>query len=405
MKRPPRRQVSFRVLVLALAVIVGLDVAVLTGLGGGSGGGIFQMSGSGSGKRPDVSATITLPIPNLHRILPLPLLPSPGAPSPGPSGGSPEPSPSASAPTPTPTPSGTSSGGTTTGPVNGMLFGSSSADRNGMDRIDVYQALEKETDTQFNLHRIYYKWDDALPGQLLSWDVKNHKVPALSIVARTHDGKVVKWADIANGKQDATIRNQARQLKALGVPIILTFHHEPENDQQNGTPADYVAAWRHWVSIFRAEHVNNVSFAWIMMAYSFQKSSHRNPDAFYPGDNYVDWIAADGYNMAGCQKSHPWTSFANVFQPWRSWAASKHPSKPLFIAEWGSLEDPNNPNHKAQWISDALNTVANWPQVHAMSYFHSSVDCPWWLDSSNQAVDAFRQMSQAVAQDSAFRSR
>ena len=40
--------------------------------------------------------------------------------------------------------------------------------------------------------------------------------------------------------------------------------------------------------------------------------------SFWPGNSYVNWVAADGYNFPG----HPWHSFRDIFQDAYHFAAS-----------------------------------------------------------------------------------
>ena len=70
----------------------------------------------------------------------------------------------------------------------------------------------------------------------------------------------------------------------------------PWSEQRNGNqPGDYVKAWRHVVDIFRSVGATNATWVWCV----------NTPDhittpltELYPGDNYVDWTAIDGYNKA-----------------------------------------------------------------------------------------------------------
>ena len=62
---------------------------------------------------------------------------------------------------------------------------------------------------------------------------------------KRQNGSLVKWADIAAGKEDATIDAQARKIAEFGQPIWINFQNEPEALLgSSGTAAEYVAAWR-----------------------------------------------------------------------------------------------------------------------------------------------------------------
>jgi beta-mannanase len=89
---------------------------------------------------------------------------------------------------------------------------------------------------------------------------------------------------------------RADAIKAWGSPIYLAFHHEPENDTATfGTPAEYAAAFRRVVEVFRSRGVTNVAFVWTLMAWSYDPRSGRDPNQYYPGDAHVGAIGADGH--------------------------------------------------------------------------------------------------------------
>ena len=121
--------------------------------------------------------------------------------------------------------------------------------------------------------------------------------------------------------------------------------------------------------------------------------------SFYPGDAYVDWIGADGYNWYGCMGS-TWTTFRDRFTPWYGWAKLK--GKPMMIPEFGTPEDPANPSRKPQWITSARESLKRYfPRVHAIWYFDTpgTKGCNWRLDTSPGSLDAWRR----VGQDPYFR--
>jgi hypothetical protein len=279
-------------------------------------------------------------------------------------------------------------------PSQGLLMGAAAQPRTGTNWTTAFTDLQSSVGAQFALHRDYSKWDSPMPSGPVRDDWAAGRIPALSIMAQTVNGTPVSWASIAAGAQDATIGRDADILRDSGKPVLLTFHHEPENDvAQNGTPADYVAAWRHFVTVFRQHHADNVKFTWILMASSFN-GANAQASAFYPGDDYIDWVAADGYNFYGCsgRKNEAWRSFADAFSGFRAWAA-QHPTKPILIAETGSQEDPAQPGRKAQWFNDMDTTLRGWPQVKAVAYWDSNDGtCSWFVDSSASSLAAYRAM-------------
>jgi hypothetical protein len=272
------------------------------------------------------------------------------------------------------------------GPV---LFGAAVQARGGQTSEQAIAALEGQLGRTFDLHRSYWRWDDAQPTAVEQDDVAHGRIPLISITPQLHDGTKVAWAGIADGSQDAVIGAQADGLRSLGSRVILIFQHEADIARGYGTAADYVAAYRHYVAVFRAHGASNVQFGTAFTPNTYATSIA----SWYPGDDVVDWIGADAYNFAGCAPGLPaWRSLATAASAFYQWGSAR--GKPLMLAEWGSAEDPTDPDHKAQWITDAITTLQHWPDIRAVSYFDGQGSCPdWWVDSSPAAYTAFAAMA------------
>jgi hypothetical protein len=162
-----------------------------------------------------------------------------------------------------------------------------------------------------------------------------------------------------------------------------------------------VAAWQKVVSTFRGQAVPVVSYLWITTAHAFSVplSDRRRAEKWYPGDGYVDGIAADAYNWYTCRPgiNTPWKSLQTIIEPMRVFG-TRHPDKQLWLTEWASTEDPQSPGRKAQWIRDAqaLFKRAEYAQYVGVSYFNTpgsrEWNCTWPIDSSTTALAAFREM-------------
>jgi hypothetical protein len=250
-------------------------------------------------------------------------------------------------------------------------------------------------------HR-YYDWGAALPSAYEQWTVSQGRIPMVSLCAcRFGDGASIPWASIASGAQDAYLTAMAKGFAALRSPAFFVFDAEPETDVgDRGTPGDYVAAFRRVVATFRAYDATNVAFVWATTAYSFLPSSHELAlvESTYPGDAYVDWIASDPYNF---DVNGAWNSLSYEVGPWYAWARAQHPTKPLALTEWGSKEDPADPNRKAEWLRDALAALSStYRAVRAVVYFderkveHGTVN-DWRIDTSATSLAAFAQIAKA----------
>ena len=250
--------------------------------------------------------------------------------------------------------------------------------------------LESLIGRRFDLDRSYYFWDEKFPAFNEYEALKAGRIPVIGWAAQFRDGSARTWGAIANGSQDALIRARADAVKALGKKVFLVFHHEPEDDHaKNGTAADYRAAWRRIVSIFRNRGATNTVFVWNLMAYTFQPDGNE-PETYYPGDDVVDWVAADGYNWFGSSwlPYSPWRSFKTVFATFDAWARARN--KPGMIAEYGVKEDLKTPDpmRKAAWFDEAAADLKTMPQIKALIYFNGR---EWPFDSSANAIAGFKR--------------
>jgi Glycosyl hydrolase family 26 len=276
-------------------------------------------------------------------------------------------------------------------PSSGALFGAKVQVRGGESKSQAVQRLENKIGHKIAIDHVYYKWDSAIPMSHQEWDKDTGHIPFLNWTAQKTSG-MVRWSAIANGSQDAWIRERADDFRAFAQPVYLTFHHEPENDIGTfGTPAEFAAAFRHIVSIFRERSVTNVAWVWTMMGWTFDGKSGRNAMDYYPGDAYVDFVASDAYNWYGVQNNAEWRSFEQAFATTRAFAVAHN--KPWIAAEFGTEEDPQQAGRKAQWIRDVLPTVKKWPELAAVLYFDSIKEGHWATDSSSTALSAFSQLA------------
>jgi hypothetical protein len=279
-------------------------------------------------------------------------------------------------------------------PSRGAYFGSWVAPRRGETQPEAIRRVERRIGRRFAIDHEYYRWDEPIPTAQQRWDARTGRIPFVNWFAGRTDGSVVAWGAIASGAEDAWIRQRADAFKAFGKPVYLTFHHEPENDLSvHGTPADYAAAFRHVVDVFRSRGVTNVAFVWTMMSWTFDPRSGRDPIAYYPGDAYVDFVGSDGYNWYPGKAGARWASFKAIYRPTLDFARAHR--KPVIAVEYGVQEDPRRPGRKARWFRNALAAVESWPRVEALIYFDEARTYPWISDSSRSAMRAYRRIANA----------
>jgi len=216
--------------------------------------------------------------------------------------------------------------------------------------------------------------------------------------ARVEDGAMLtvrfksrSWASTASLQAGSTGHQQivryADQIKARGDKIFVAFHAEPEASaaSQFGTPAEFKAAYRKVVSIFRARGATNAMFTWQMTAWAFRAGSdaHQYAPRWYPGDAYVDVVGADPYNWYTCGHGlGRWNPLKQLVDPVLAFA--RQHGKQVALPEFASMRHSKRPG----WIREAGSYLAaNDDVVAAAFYFQhlptnsANSDCTWPLST------------------------
>jgi hypothetical protein len=254
------------------------------------------------------------------------------------------------------------------------------------DKIAAVDGLQKQIGRRLDIVHTYLTWHAPFPtGSQLAF-LRQDSILLLS------------WAGtdtraIASGADDSLIRQRADAIKATGKPIFLEWRWEmnrPNLASQVHSAADYIAAWDHIRSIFAQEHVGNVAWVWCPTASAFADGLAQ---AYYPGNNEVDWVCTDAYPKAGQQQS-----FAQIVQPALSWAA--HHSKPVMIGEYG-VPGSYTAQQRVQWLRGVAKTAQGDPQIKALVYFDADpVRTPtpgrasFALVGGSAALQAFRALAE-----------
>ena len=129
--------------------------------------------------------------------------------------------------------------------------------------------------------RTYYQWDDgSREDRNIKADHAAGRMPWISFKPQsTRSGG---WAAIASGKHDADIRARARRYANLSKPVIVTFNHEPHNDN-TGSPADFAKAWSRIHDVMKNETgLKNVMSAPILGEWEFSPINRNGDPGAYP---------------------------------------------------------------------------------------------------------------------------
>ena len=211
------------------------------------------------------------------------------------------------------------------------------------------------------------------------------------------------WKQVAGAQPgSATYSNIVRwatTLKGRSGTVNVAYHHEPEasSSSKYGTAADFIAAYRRVVTIFRQQGANNVRFTWQMTEWSFRTSPSdpRYAAKWYPGDAYVDDVGGDAYNWYNCGSgSGKWVELSTMLDPVVAFA--KAHGKTASLPEFGS--EPGA--QRTTWLQNARSyLVAHSGQVSGAYYFQhaptnpNSQTCSWPLNTQSE-YGAYGAMAQ-----------
>jgi hypothetical protein len=189
-------------------------------------------------------------------------------------------------------------------------------------------------------------------------------------------------AAIAAGHYDNYLNAYAKAVRAYHHPVILSFGHEMNGHwytwgYTHTSPAVFVAAWRHIVTVFRARGAQNVTWLWTINTIH-KKTRVPSPQPWWPGGSYVNWIGIDGYFTNSS------SVFASVFGPTIVYVRSLT-HKPILITETSATPASSQPAK----ITELFGGIRLY-RLLGFVWFNSVDRVDWRLNSS-AAIAAFRR--------------
>jgi hypothetical protein len=256
--------------------------------------------------------------------------------------------------------------------------------------------------------------------------------PAIQLDVDANRIPIVGWAcaanaDVLSGKLDKEIDAAAQAFAAYPRQFFMRYCWEMDGSRQpstvNGDPNQFIAAWRYIYN--RVKPVApNVIWLWTANANGFKLGGWPSlASEFYPGDDFVDWVSADGYNWHGAvgrSGQDRYRNFLEIYDQFMKWARTDDPnhehvgsSKPIMVAEYGTQEQEDGGLLKADWFRIAHATVmprtADTPadckycgamtDIQAMVYFDvkgKSGDASggWNIETTQPSLNAYKEAAQ-----------
>jgi hypothetical protein len=231
---------------------------------------------------------------------------------------------------------------------------------------------------------------------LITWEAW---VPIYAGGVGVADQPTFSLSNIVSGVFDPYIDSWAQGLAAWEKPVLLRFGHEMNGDwypwaagANGNTAQQFIDAWIYLHERFTAAGATNVYWVWSPIA-SAEAAVRSVPIALedvFPGDAYVDFVGASGFNWGDTPQPwgvDGWETFSDIFQ--ETYAELQALStKPVLITETASAELGGD---KGAWITSAFLTEIpeRFPAIEAVVWFNVLKETDWRIDSSVESLRAF----------------
>jgi mannan endo-1,4-beta-mannosidase len=247
------------------------------------------------------------------------------------------------------------------------------------------ESVAKATGVEPNIALYYSSWNEKFRSAFTNQAAHNGVIPFIQI-----EPSGVSLEAIAAGEYDTGLETFATDVASYGAKtgegIIIGFGHEMNGHwypwgYRHTSPAVFVAAWRHIVTVFRQQGADDVTWLWTVNIID-KRGGIPSPARWWPGDSYVTWVGIDGYYY-----KPSWT-FASLFGPTIK-AVRALTIAPILIAETGAAPAAGKPAK----IADLFAGVRAYGLL-GFVWFDAYGVRDWRL-SSAAAVAAFRQGARA----------
>ena len=262
------------------------------------------------------------------------------------------------------------------------------------------EALEASMGRKLAIVLHFQGWKSAFPNADETADASFGRVPLVSWNCGDTN------ANVAAGKDDATIDAFAAGMKSYAKPVMLRWFwemnlsdknnargvcHDASYDPPGGFDAThFIAAWQHVHDRFVADGVRNVVWLWCPSTGPVAAAN-----AYYPGSAYVDWVGIDTYDRKNLGVSATIDAVYPQLTPF---------AKPIAIAENGEHAAIAGGNQPAYFASlDAALRARS--QIAAYLYFDANVTTgdDWALDRPS-GVSAFAAFANGSYEAAPFRA-
>jgi len=203
----------------------------------------------------------------------------------------------------------------------------------------------------------------------------------------------VNLASIVAGKEDTWLARQAKAIARLPGTVLMSFAPEANGrwytwGYHHETPGEFVAAWRHVVRMFRADH--RIKWVWIVNRLFPSGEPIR---LIWPGRKYVNIVGIDGYF------ERPGQTYTMLFGPTIDYVRS-FAKVPILLTEVAARTYADKARAMAQLVAGtrrfhALGFI--WFDVNkAVGHVKGGIYYDWRMETSSAGLATFGRFAGAA---------
>lgn len=163
------------------------------------------------------------------------------------------------------------------------------------------------------------------------------------------------------GHYDKVLKKYAKWASSVDCPIYLRIGYEFDGSHNELDPFEYVKAYKYIVDFFNQLKVDNIAYVWHSYA---SKPYKGNPiSAWYPGDEYVDWVAISVFGHAYNQNFGTYCDDVLKF--------AKNHKKPVMIAESNPVKGIKQDDNRVwnEWFVNYFSFIYS-KNIKALSFIN-----------------------------------
>jgi len=182
--------------------------------------------------------------------------------------------------------------------------------------------------------------------------------------------------DIAKGKHNDKLTLLAQGAANFGEKyggyFVTTLHEMNGPFHYWGQSSKFKDGWKRIVDIFENKGANKYA-TWVWHTYAegdISKIAH-DPDMYYPGDEYADWIGLTAYSRQMDSRTAS-MSFDSLVHKNYEVMHKSHPTKPIMMAEFGKTTGFG----QARWLEKAYHSLKQMGGIKAAILYHHVSEGP-----------------------------